>query len=157
MKRRDFIKTSAAIAASLGLPAGAIAAVTRLPTADGLPIHERAPATKTTVPEVLTAGTVTRLRVGLHHSSDVRHANRIAREAGYPQPQPDPPDDENNYWAEAIEDGDQFYYRVDGTTVEITQDEFLKVVCNPSLYYFTSALKLHYRIKRTKERQVIPA
>ena len=60
------------------------------------------------------------------------------------------PDDENNYWAEAIEDGDKFYYRVNGITIEITENEFSEVVINPSLYYFSTALKLHLRVQRAK-------
>ena len=58
---------------------------------------------------------------------------------------------ENNYWAEAIEDGDKFYYRAKGVTVEITKVEFHRVVGNPVLHYFSTALKLDFRIKQAKE------
>lgn len=151
MKRRDFIKTSAAIAASLGLPAGAIAAVTRLPAANGLPIHQAALATETAGVESSPAETVTRLRVGLHHSSGLRDVNRIAREAGYPQPQPDLPDDENNYWADAIRRGNSYLYRVGETVIPISEHEYNLVIKNPNLYYFSSALKLHYRVNRVRD------
>jgi len=63
----------------------------------------------------------------------------------------DPRDEEHNYYAEAIEDGDRFFYRANGFTVEITADQHRKVIGNPRLHYFSTALKLHYRIKRAKE------
>ena len=59
--------------------------------------------------------------------------------------------DENNYFAEAIEFDDKCYYRVDGTTVEISRYEYANVIGNPRLYYFSSALKLHHRILKAKE------
>ena len=62
-----------------------------------------------------------------------------------------PPED--GYWAEAIEDGDKFYYRVSGTTVEITEDEFRLVISNPFLHYFSTALYLHFRIERAKAKE----
>lgn len=58
-----------------------------------------------------------------------------------------PPDDDCHYWAEAIEDGDQFYYLVNDTILEISEYEFGKVVANPYRYYFSTALKLHKRIE----------
>ena len=42
MKRRDFFKSTAALAASLGLPAGAIAAASSLTGASGVPIQDTA-------------------------------------------------------------------------------------------------------------------
>ena len=67
----------------------------------------------------------------------------------------DPPDDDNNYWADAIEDGGKFYYRAKGVTVEIEEYELYRVVENPSLYYFSTALKLHFRIERAKAGEMI--
>jgi len=61
-----------------------------------------------------------------------------------------------HYWAKAIEEGGRFYYRVNGLTVEISEDEFSNVVINPHLYYFSTALKLHLRIKRAKEASHAP-
>ena len=101
------------------------------------------------------AETVTRLRVGTHKTADLREANRLAREAGRPQFRPDPPDDEHNYWADAIQRGDEFFYRVGETTVPISEHEYRMVIANPNTYYFSSALKLHYRIKHAREGKTI--
>ncbi len=60
-------------------------------------------------------------------------------------------DDDNNYFSEAIEDGDKYYYRVDGNSIEIEKWEYERVIANPRLYYFSTALKLHLRIKRAKQ------
>ena len=144
MKRREFIKTSAAVAASLGLPAGAIAAASSLAGTVGLTAQEATPAEK-----------VTRLRVGTHRTMDLRQANRLAREAGRPLRRPDPPDDDNNYWADAIRRGDEFFYRVGDTTVPISEHEYRMVIANPNTYYFSSALKLHFRIKHAREGKTI--
>ena len=59
--------------------------------------------------------------------------------------------DENNYFAEAIEHDGQYFYRVDGVTVQAQQYEYERVIANPRLYYFSSALKLHHRIRKAKE------
>ena len=59
--------------------------------------------------------------------------------------------DENNYFAEAIEHDGQYFYRVDGVTVQTQQYEYERVIANPRLYYFSSALKLHHRIRKAKE------
>jgi hypothetical protein len=59
--------------------------------------------------------------------------------------------DENNYFAEAIEYQGQYFYRVDGVTVKAEQYEYERVIANPRLYYFSSALKLHHRIRKAKE------
>ncbi len=72
------------------------------------------------------------------------------RISGY-TPLRDPPqqwDDERNYWSEAIEDDGRYYYRAKGITVEMTEEECIRVVGNPKLYYFSTALKLHLRIGR---------
>jgi TAT (twin-arginine translocation) pathway signal sequence len=144
MKRREFIKTSAAVAASLGLPAGAIGAASSLAGTGGLTAQEATPTE-----------TVTRLRIGTHKTADLRQANRLAREGGRPRRQPDPPDDDNNYWADAIQRGDEFFYRVGDTTVPISEHEYRMVIGNPNMYYFSSALKLHFRIKHAREGKTI--
>ena len=59
--------------------------------------------------------------------------------------------DENNYFAEAIEHQGEYFYRVDGVTVQAEQYEYERVIHNPRLYYFSSALKLHHRIRKAKE------
>lgn len=84
---------------------------------------------------------VTRIRIGLLQPGTVRL-----------QPQEEtPPDDVNHYWAEAIKDGDKYCYRVSLTTVEITEGEYCRVIRNPSLYYFSTALSLHKRIELVKK------
>lgn len=65
------------------------------------------------------------------------------------------PEDENHYWAAAIKDGIKYYYRVNDTILKISEDQFFKVVSNPYLYYFSTALKLHKRIERVKQLQRI--
>lgn len=44
--------------------------------------------------------------------------------------------------------GSEADYRAKGVTIEIEEYEFRQVVENPSLYYFSTALKLHCRIER---------
>jgi hypothetical protein len=51
---------------------------------------------------------------------------------------------------EVFKDGDKFYYRGDNTTIEITEEEFHKVKVNPSLYYFSTALKLHLKVNNNE-------
>lgn len=59
--------------------------------------------------------------------------------------------DENHYLAEAIEYQSEYFYRVDGVTVQAQQYEYERVIANPRLYYFSSALKLHHRIRKAKK------
>lgn len=49
------------------------------------------------------------------------------------------------YVAETIEDNGQFYYRVGDKKIKITENEYKRVVSNPYLYYFSTALKLHFK------------
>ena len=134
MKRREFFQSTAAAAAATVLPAAAAAA---------------------TVPGQGTAppldAEVTRVRIGTHRTGDLRKANQVAREASKPLRHPDPPDDESNYWAEAIRIGDSYFYRVGDIVVPATEYEYRMVIANPNLYYFSSALKLHYRIQRKRD------
>ena len=142
MKRRDFFKTPAALATALGLPATALA--TASPDAGAAMPEDGLPA----LPLALE---VTRLRVGTRDTADLRRANRLAREAGQPQPLPDPPDDENNYWAEAIRWGDRFFYRVGSTMVECSEYDYTMVIANPNTDYFSRALWLHVRIRNKRD------
>ena len=134
MKRRDFIQSTAAAAAASILPAAADAAT--------------APTQGTAPP---LDAEVTRLRVGNWRTDELREANQLAREAGKPLRRPDPPDDENNYWAEAIRIGNIYFYRVGDIVVPATEYEYRMVIANPNMYYFSSALKLHYRIQRKRD------
>ena len=59
-----------------------------------------------------------------------------------------PQTSDNNYTAIAIEDGGKFYYWAKGVSIEITPQEYEYVTTNPKLYYFSSALRLHCRIKK---------
>ena len=134
MKRREFFQSTAAAAAASVLPAAAMAAT--------VPAQGTAPPLD---------AEVTRVRIGTHRTGDLRKANQLAREAGKAQPRPDPPDDENNYWGEAIRIGDSYFCRVGDIVVPATEYEYRKVIANPNMYYFSSALKLHYRIRRKRE------
>lgn len=96
---------------------------------------------------------IIRLRIGQPGFVESELQEGVCNNVGRDEASTMRPDDENNYWAEAIEDGEKFSYRVNGTTIEITEYEFGMVVSNPSLYYFSTALKLHYRIKKKRQPQ----
>lgn len=95
---------------------------------------------------------ITRVRIGLLPTAALRLRDSIDVIGQFDGAYPLPSDDENNYWADVIQDGTEFYYRVDDRTVEIDEDEYCKVIANPLLYYFSTALNLHYRIKRSRAR-----
>jgi hypothetical protein len=59
--------------------------------------------------------------------------------------------DQYEYIAQAIKFDGQYFYRANQVTVEINQYEYEHVIQNPKLYYFSSALKLHHRIRKAKE------
>jgi len=59
--------------------------------------------------------------------------------------------DENNYLAEAIEFQGRYFYRINGVTVEAAKYEYEQAINNPQLYYFSSALKLHHRVKHARD------
>jgi hypothetical protein len=94
---------------------------------------------------------VIRIRIGLLPPKTLRLQKRLDHRLGCNEANPTPPDDDCHYWAEAIEDGDKFYYLVNDIILEISEYEFGKVVLNPYLYYFSMALKLHKRIERAKQ------
>ena len=92
---------------------------------------------------------ITQLHIGLHQSNQptikrqwLTLRNRFVPIVFYRN--------EHHYLAEAIAHEGRQYYRVDGTTVELEQHEYQRVITNPRLYYFSAALKLHHRIKRAK-------
>jgi hypothetical protein len=58
------------------------------------------------------------------------------------------------YIAEAIEGSGRYYYRVGGTTIEVIKSEYDYVIANPHLYYFSTALKLHYAIEKGLRKNV---
>lgn len=139
MRRREFTKLAAALAGLFATPFGATAS------------SEAAPATADRPP-----ARITRLRIGTWRTADLRRANRIARDTGRAQPRPEPPDDDDNYWADVIKDGDRHFYRVGDTTVEISELEYERVLTNPNLYYFSQALKVHCRLTRARKGIIDP-
>lgn len=48
----------------------------------------------------------------------------------------------------AIEDNGNYYYWAKGVSLKITRNEYELVKANPKLYYFSTALKLHFRVER---------
>ncbi|MBA5865196.1 MAG: hypothetical protein GDA67_00700 [Nitrospira sp. CR1.3] len=94
---------------------------------------------------------VIRIRIGLLPPGTVRSQKRFDHRLKRNKADSTPPDDESHYWAEAIQDGDKFYYLVNDAILEISEYEFGKVILNPYLYYFSTALKLHKRIERAKQ------
>lgn len=92
----------------------------------------------------------TRLRIGLRPTAELRSVVNRATVPCKDAACELPPDDENNYWAEAIQHGTKFSYRVGDTTVPISADEYCQVVAIPTLYYFSAALRLHHRVLRAR-------
>jgi len=52
------------------------------------------------------------------------------------------------YDAEAIEGRGRYYYGIGGTAIEVSRNEYDRVIANPRLYYFSTALKLHKLIEK---------
>lgn len=59
---------------------------------------------------------------------------------------------DNDYPAEVLIEGDQFLYRARGVTLPITEYEARRLIDNPYMYYFSTALRLHNQIKQRIER-----
>ncbi len=55
------------------------------------------------------------------------------------------------YKAEVIRAGEKYYYHVDNVILDITPLEAKRVIRNPRLYYFSTALWLHLEIQRKKD------
>jgi hypothetical protein len=55
------------------------------------------------------------------------------------------------YKAEVIRDEGKYYYRIDNVILDITPLEAKRVIRNPCLYYFSTALWLHLEIQRKKD------
>ena len=47
----------------------------------------------------------------------------------------------------AIEDEGSYYYWAKGVSLKISKCEYEYIKANPKLYYFSTALKLHFRIE----------
>ena len=54
---------------------------------------------------------------------------------------------EYEYIGIAIEDDGSHYYWAKGVSLKITKWEYQLIKANPKLYYFSTALKLHFRIE----------
>lgn len=54
------------------------------------------------------------------------------------------------YFATVIEDKGRYYYQVGIEILEITRLEYIKVIDNPYLYYFSTALKMHLIIQKNR-------
>jgi hypothetical protein len=93
---------------------------------------------------------ITKINIGLQQSKESKwqQLTNVLRDHRVPIPFAK---DEHHYLAEAIECEQEYFYRVDGITVRATQFEYENVIKNPRLYYFSSALKLHHRIRKAKE------
>ena len=60
--------------------------------------------------------------------------------------------DEFNYIGISIEDQGQCYYWAKGISIPITAREQALIRKNPKLFYFSTILKLHHRIRRLREQ-----
>lgn len=58
---------------------------------------------------------------------------------------------DSNYTAIAIEEEGNYFYWAKGVSIRIKEWEYQGVKANPKLYYFSTALKLHFRIKKLKD------
>ena len=54
---------------------------------------------------------------------------------------------EYEYIGIAIEDEGSYYYWAKGVSLTISRWEYEYIKANPKLYYFSTALKLHFRIE----------
>lgn len=93
---------------------------------------------------------ITNIQIGLHqfNDSNVKKSLKALRDRLLPLALYR---DENNYVAQAIELKGQYFYRINGVTVQALKHEYEQAIANPRLYYFSSALKLHFRVKKARE------
>lgn len=93
---------------------------------------------------------ITNIKIGLHQFNDSQLKKKLTglRDRLLPLALYQ---DENNYLAQAIECDGQYFYRVNGVTVQALKHEYEQAIVNPRLYYFSSALKLHFRVKKARE------
>ncbi len=55
---------------------------------------------------------------------------------------------EYEYIGIAIEDEGSYYYWAKGISLKIAKHEYEHIKKNPKLYYFSTALKLHFRVEQ---------
>lgn len=53
----------------------------------------------------------------------------------------------------AIEEEGSYYYWAKGVSLKISRHEYEFIKANPKLYYFSTALKLHFRIEKQLQAQ----
>ena len=58
---------------------------------------------------------------------------------------------ESNYIGIAIEEVGEYFYWAKGVSLRIKEWEYWNIKTNPKLHYFSTALKLHFQIKKIKE------
>ena len=61
--------------------------------------------------------------------------------------------DSQNYYAIAVELFGKYYYWAKGVSLKVSREELERVRANPVLHYFSTGLKLHFRIDRELERR----
>ena len=93
---------------------------------------------------------VTKLRIRLHQFEDSQFKKNLIALRDKVTPQ-FLYGSENDYIAKAIEHQGKYFYQAKGVTVEATSYECERAIDNPKLYYFSSALKLHFRINAAKK------
>lgn len=93
---------------------------------------------------------IDRIRIGLLPSQDVRIANHTLAQRGQPLKTHIAldSDDISNYWVEIFEFRNDTLYRVGDAVIKIHHYEYLSVLAEPSLYYFSTAFKLHCRLQK---------
>jgi len=60
---------------------------------------------------------------------------------------------ENHYVGIAIEERGRYYYWAKGVSIEIAEWEYQRIKKNPKLYYFSTALKLHFQIEKQLKQE----
>lgn len=58
---------------------------------------------------------------------------------------------ETNYVGIAIEEEGKYFYWAKGVSLKIAEWEYRNIKANSKLYYFSTALKLHFQIKKIIE------
>jgi hypothetical protein len=94
--------------------------------------------------------TVTKLRIRLHQFGDSKLKRNLLKLRDKVTPH-FLYSHENDYVAKVIEDQGKYFYQAKGITVQATPDECERAIVNPKLYYFSSALKLHFRLNAAKK------
>jgi hypothetical protein len=92
---------------------------------------------------------IDRIRIGLLGSQDVRTFNHAAAQRGQPLKTHIALDREDisNYWVDVLEFQGDTLYRVGDAVIKISHYQYLDVLKEPSLYYFSTAFKLHCRLQ----------